>query len=57
MSILRRKDNKFFNVEPELKKMYGKDYKLISEIAKNTQVIEDIKNLLIKLDKKLSKND
>lgn len=46
---------KYMSVKPVLKKMYGRNYKLMSEISSNTKALEEIAEQLKKINQNLSR--
>lgn len=44
---------KYYNLKPILKKRYGWNWKLLSQISKNTKAIEDVVEEMNKLNKKM----
>lgn len=54
--FLRKKENiKHCNVKSELKRMYGRNWQLISAIERNTKALEDITEQLKKINEKLNR--
>lgn len=49
----KEKEIKSFSVKPILKKTYGWNWKLLSQISKNTKAIEDVALEMNKLNKKM----
>ena len=57
MNIFKPKEEKGIkniNVKPFLKKAYGKNWRVLSQVSKNTKAIEDVVEQLSKLNEKMN---
>ncbi|SHF16653.1 hypothetical protein [Caloramator proteoclasticus] len=51
----KKEEDKYLDLTPELKKMYGKNWKLICAIERNTKALEDITEQLKRINEKLNR--
>lgn len=58
MNIFKPKDEKeikYWSVRPQLKKTYGRNWRMLSQISKNTISIENVATQLENLNKKIDR--